>query len=241
MKQPLDPRAEIDERPVFAHRGDPAGEDGSRDDLLAELLGALLLFLFQERPARHDEVLAAVFPLEDPERVDAALVDRRFGRAGEVDLGDRAEAPCARDPDLEPALDRLFDAPLDGQARPERLLELPGRRGPARELPRQLQAAGGGQHDRLDPVADLDLDVPFGVLQVVDVDRRFALPADVHERDVGPDGDDPAGDRLPGLEGLRLERVLEQPGELVVPLGHGQALADAARPGSRDASSVPSS
>ena len=69
--------------------------------------------------------------------------------------------------------------------------------------------------DRLDAVAHRDLELAVGVLQLGDLDRRFALAADVDEGHLGPDRDDGALDGLPCLEALRLERRLEHRGEIV--------------------------
>ena len=81
---------------------------------------------------------------------------------------------------------------------------------------RELQAADGRDDDRLDDVADLYVDVSVRIRQLLDVDGRLALSADVDERDVRPDGHDGPLDRLALLVGDRLERLVEHPGEVLL-------------------------
>ena len=94
-------------------------------------------------------------------------------------------------------------------------------RGPARQLPGERQPARGRHHHRLNAVADGDLEIAVVVLQFGDLDRGFALAADVDERHLRADRDDRALDGLTLLEALRLERRLEHRGEIFVGLAHG--------------------
>ena len=59
VEQALDPRAEIDERAEFAHRGDAPVEHGAGHDRRPDLGSAQPLLLFEQGPPRHDQVLAA--------------------------------------------------------------------------------------------------------------------------------------------------------------------------------------
>jgi hypothetical protein len=79
---------------------------------------------------------------------------------------------------------------------------------------------------RLHAVADRHLDVSLVVFQFGELDRRLALAADVDERALGPDRDNRALDRLPGLEALRFDRGLEHRGKIVLRLAvaHGSLL-----------------
>ena len=106
----------------------------------------------------------------------------------------------------------------------ERVLELPVGRGPSRQLPGECQPSRGRHHHGLDAVADRDLDIAIGVLQLLDLDLGFTLAADVHERHFGADRDDRALDGLTPLEALRFEGRLEHRGEIFLGLAHGTLL-----------------
>ena len=56
----------------------------------------------------------------------------------------------------------------------------------------------------MNAVADGDLDIAIVILQLVDVDHRLALAADVDQRRFRADGDDGAFDGLALLDALRL-------------------------------------
>jgi hypothetical protein len=61
--------------------------------------------------------------------------------------------------------------------------------------------------------------------ELLDVDGRLALAADVDERHLRSDRDDRPFDRLPLVEPLRLQRGLEHPREIVVLIRHGALLS----------------
>jgi hypothetical protein len=131
-----------------------------------------------------------------------------------VDLRRRAERTLAGDAHLVPALHHAFDFALNRQARLEGVLELSRGRSASRQFPRERQPGAGRHHDRLDAVADRDLERPILVFQLVEFDRGLALAADVDERDLGANRDDGALDGLAILETLGLNRRLEQRGKV---------------------------
>ena len=190
-----------------------------------DLGGAGALFLFDERPPRDDEVLAAFLELDDPEFVDAAFVLGRVGATPGVDLRERAEGALARDAHFVSALHRALDLAFDGQTGLKRVLELPRRRGSERQRARERQPAHGRHHHRLDAVAGGDLEVALGVPQFANLDRGLALAADVHERHRRADGHDGALDRLTLLEALRLERRFEHRRKIFLGLAHNTLLS----------------
>ena len=98
----------------------------------------------------------------------------------------------------------------------ERVLELPVGRGSSRQLPGEGQPSRGRHHHGLNAVADRDLDVAVGVLQLLDLNLSFTLAADVHERHFRAERDDRALDGLTPLEALRFEGRLEHRGKIFV-------------------------
>src|SRR5690606_3207618 len=106
------------------------------------------------------QVAAALLVFGDAEGVDLAFVRGRVGPAHRVDLRERAERALARDTHLVAALHGLVDAAFDRQAAVIRVLELRPCRGAPGQLSRQRQPAAGRHDDRLEAVADGDLDVP---------------------------------------------------------------------------------
>ena len=223
VQQALHAAAQIDERAELAHRGDAPGHHRAGDDRSPDLGGARPLLLLEKRTPRDDEVLAAFLVLDDPECVDAPFVRRRVGPE-RVDLRDRAEGALARDAHLVAALHRLFDLSFHRKTGVERVFELPLGRGPSHQPPGERQPAHGRHHHRLNAVADGDLEIALGVLQFGDLDRRFALAADVDKRHLRADRDDRALDGLALLDALRLERSLEHRGEVFGGLAHGTLL-----------------
>ena len=151
---------------------------------------------------------------------------RRRLSADRVDLRERAERALTRNRDLEPALHRPLDFSFHRKTAVECILELPQRRRPSRQLPREGQPSHRGHHHRLNAVADRDLESAVGILQLRDLDRGFTLAADVDERHLRSDRDDGSLDGLPLLETLRFERRFEHRGEifLFLWLGHGTLL-----------------
>jgi len=145
-----------------------------------------LLLLFLQGAPRHDEVLAALPVLDDPERVDVPFVIRRGCIADDVDLGQRTEGALAGDAHFVSALHRPLDLAFHGEAGAERVFELPIGHGAARELPGKRQTSLGRDHHRLDAVADGDVEEALVVLQFADLDLRLALAADVDERHLRP-------------------------------------------------------
>ena len=145
-------------------------------------------------------VFAAVLVLDDAERVGLALMHRGIGGADDVDLRERTERALAGDAHLVAALHRPLDLAFHGEAGLEGVLELALRGGVAHALAREHDAAAGRDDHRLDAIADRDLDVAVGVLQLREVDLRLALAADVDERHLRAEGDDGALDGLAPLE-----------------------------------------
>ena len=133
-----------------------------------------------------------------------------------IDLRDRAKRSLATDAHVESALDRLLDPALDGNSHLVRFGQtLPGDRASG-QLVRQSQPTGGGHDDPLHDVADLDVEVTVVIDQLREVDRRLALAADVDERDILRQRDDPSFDHLPPLVDHRLERLVEHRGEVLL-------------------------
>ena len=215
--------SEVDERTELAHGCDPAGHDGAGDNRLPHLVCARALRLLEENTPRHHEVPAALLVFDDPELVDTPFVYRRV-RSQRIDLRERAERALAGDANFVSAFDGLFDLALDGKARLERVFELALCGGSPRQLSREFKAAGGRNHHRLHAFAHGDLDVAIRVFQFVEINRRFALPADVDERHLGTDGDDGALDGLAFLDAFGLNRRLEHGGEVFGRLAHGTFL-----------------
>jgi hypothetical protein len=106
----------------------------------------------------------------------------------------------------------------------EGVFELPIGRGSSREPPRERQPSRSRRHQSLNAVANCDLEMAVGVFQFLDVDRGFALAADIDERHFSADRDDRALERLALLDALRLERSLEHHCEIFGWLGHGTLL-----------------
>ena len=73
--------------------------------------------------------------------------------------------------------------------------------------------------------ADGDLEIALVVLQLVDLDRGFALAADVDKRHLRADRDDRAFDGLTPVDALRLVRSLEHRGKILLGFAHGTLLA----------------
>ena len=67
----------------------------------------------------------------------------------------------------------------------------------------------GGDNHGLNAVADSHFEPAVRVLQLGEIDLRLALPANVHERDLGSDRDDPSLDGLSSLEAPGLGGRLE--------------------------------
>ncbi len=224
VEQALDAGAQVDERPEVEHRGDAPGDDRAGHDRLADLGRPHLLFLLLQRAPRHDEVPATLLVLDDAEGIDVPLVVRRGGIPHDVDLGGGAEGALSGDAHLVTALHRPLDPSLDREPRMKGVFELPRARRAARELAREGQPAVCRHDHRVDPLADGDLEDAVLVLQLVELDDRLALAADVDERRVGADRDDRAFDGLPALETLGFDRRFEQGGEVFLGLGHGALL-----------------
>ena len=222
--RPCTPGPEVDEGAELAHGRDAPGQHRASDDRSPDLGGARPLILLEQRTPRDDEVLAAFLVLDDPERVDATNVLRRVRVPEDVDLGDRAEGALSGDAHLVSALHGAFDLAFHWQTGVERVFELPVGRRPARQPPGECQPSLGGHDHRLDAVADSNLEHALGVLQLVDLDQRLALAADVDEHLFAADRDDRALDGLPPLEALRLKRRLEQRGEIFFGIDHGVLL-----------------
>ena len=219
MQQALHAAAQIDKRAERAHRRDAAGHDGAGDDRSPCLCGAFPLGLLEQRAPRDDEVLAAFRVLDDPEFVDASEVRRRL-RSGGVDLRERAERALTRDPHFVTALDLPLDLPFDRETGAERALELPLGCGSPHQLAGKGQSTRRRHHRRLNAIAHRDLEIAVVVFQLGDLDRGFALAADVDERSLGPNRDDRALECLPRLEPLRLDGRLEHRRKVFLGLIH---------------------
>ena len=162
----------------------------------------------------------------------------RVGAADRVNLRERAEAARAANLDLVAALHFAFDLAFDRESRLVGALELLVGGRAARQAARQHDAAGGGDDQRLDGVADGDFKHPLVVLQFGNLDHRLALTADVHEGGLVAEADDGALDRLALFNPLRLERSLEHGGEIFFELAHG-ALSPVTRLAPRRAAHPP--
>ena len=219
MQEPLDPTTEVDERAVRHHRRDAAGQDRSGDHSLADLLGLLGLLLLQEDAPGDDQLLAVLLAFDDPERVALPDVDRRIGGEPGVDLRDRTEGTLPADPNLVAPLDGLLDTPLHREPGPEGLVQALPRDGSPGELVGELQPADRRDDDGLDPVPDLHLDIAVRIHQLLEVDGRLPLAADIDERDLASDRHDGPLDRLPLPVEFRRGRFPQHPGEILVILG----------------------
>ena len=144
--------------------------------------------------------------------------------AGEIDLRERTERALAGDADLVAALDRLHHLAFDGHPALKRVLELALRRGVADAFARQPDAAAGRDHHGADAIADRELDVAIGVLQLGDIKLRLAFAADVDERHFRPDPDDGALDRLSAIELARLDGRFEHRCEIFFLIAHCHSL-----------------
>ena len=154
-----------------------------------------------------------------------SFVFRRVRGPVDVDLRHRAEGALAGDPYFVPALHDTFDLALHREAGAEGVHELPVGHGPPCQLPGERQSRRGRYDNRLDAVADRDLQGAVVVFQLGEVDCGFALAADVHEGDVRPDRDNRAFDGLALLIVPRLARRLEHRGEIFfVWVAHGVLL-----------------
>ena len=147
-----------------------------------------------------------------------------------VDLRERAERALTGDAHLVAALYFRFDLAFDGQAAVERVFELPRVAAPRISLrdsvsPPTVDTTVAWMRS---PTATSSFAV--GILQFGEIDRRFALAADVDERDVLADADDPAFDRLTSVDPLRLQRRLEHRREILFLLAHVRLLSPPPRP-----------
>ena len=184
---------------------DAARQHRARDDRLADGRGIRLLFIFELFPPRDDDGLAAVFVLEDPERVGLAYVHRGVDSAGDVDLRERTEGTLARDAHLVASLDGALDLAFHGEPGLECVLQLTLRRGIAHALARQRDAATGRDDDGVNAIADGYLDVAVVVLELGKVDLRLALASDADESHVRTERDDGPFDFLAPLEPTRFD------------------------------------
>ena len=215
----MDSSSEVDEGAIREHRHDAAGQDGAGDGRAPDLLGSLAFLFPKERAPGDDQLLAVLLAFDDPERVALPDVDRRIGGEPGVDLRDRTESTLPADPDLVAPLDRLLDTSLHREPGPEGLVQALPRDGSPGELVGELQAADRRNDDGLDPVPDLHLNVAVRVRQLLDVDGRLPLPADIDEGHLASDRDDGPLDRLPLPVELRRGRLPQHPGEILVILG----------------------
>ncbi len=221
VQEALDSTAEVHERPVRHHRHDAAGQDRSGDDGPADRLGLLALLLLQEDAPGDDQLLAVLFAFDDPERVGLPYVDRRVGGETGVDLRDRTEGALPADSNFVTPLDRFLDTTLHRESGPERLIQALPRDGPPGELVGELQAADRRDDDGLDGVPDLHLDVALRICQLLEVDRRLALAADVDERDLVSERHDGPHDRFPLPVEFRRGCFLQHPCKILLFLGIG--------------------
>src|SRR5439155_4496850 len=168
-----------------------------------------------------DQLLAILFAFDDAERVALPYVDRWIGGEPRIDLRDRTEGTLPANPDLVAPLDGLLYTPLHREPGPEGLVQALPRDGSPGELVGELQPADRRDDDGLDPVPDLHLDLAVRIRQLLEVDGRLPLAADVDECDLPSDRHDGPLDRLPLPMEFRRERFLHHPGEIVLILGVG--------------------
>jgi len=117
-------------------------------------------------------------------------VRRGIRRPGDVDLRDGTERTLASDAHFETTLDLALDLAFHRKASLKRLFELPIACGSARKLAGECQTAGRRNDDRVNTVANRCFQRAVVVFELVEVDDRFALAADVDERDVVTKADD---------------------------------------------------
>ena len=86
---------------------------------------------------------------------------------------------------------------------------------PRRQPARQRDPARGSTPPCLDAIANRNLEGAVRVLELGHVDDGLALAADVDQRDLRADRDDRALDGLAPGQRLRLDRRLEQRGEIL--------------------------
>ena len=221
VQQALHAATQVDERAELAHGGDAPGHHRAGDDRSPDLGGARPLLLLEKRTPRDDEVPAAFLVLDDPEFVDAPFVRRRVRSGGcrsERSGRRRAGGRCAPRSRPSPPV-RPFLPPEDRCG--TRLRAAAAVAAPRASFRESVSPPTVDTTIGLNAVADGDLEIAVGVLQFVDVDRGFALAADVDERHLRADRDDRALDGLALLEALRFERSLEHRGEIFVGLAHG--------------------
>src|SRR5262249_21184761 len=138
-------------------------------------------------------------------------------------LRDRTEGALPTDAHFVPPFDLALDFAFHRQARLIGFHELPVYRRSARELTCERQAPGRRDDHGVDSVADSELECSIVVLQLAQIDDRFALATDVYERDVMTKADDRPFDGLASFEVLRLERSLEHRGKVIFTIGHRRA------------------
>src|SRR4029453_16180658 len=172
VQQALHTATEVDERAELTHRRDASGQDRAGDDRLPDVGSTCALLLLEKSTPRDDEIPAAVLVLDDTELVDAPFVRRRVRPDG-VDLRDRAEGAAPCDAHLIPTLHRSFDLAFHWETGVKCVFELPLRRGPSRQFPRERQPRHGRHDNGLNAVADGYLEIAPAVFQFADGDRRL--------------------------------------------------------------------
>ena len=189
--------AEIDEGAVIGDVLDDAVEDLAlleAGDQFGALLGAALL---EHGAARHDDVAARAVHLEDLERLRRAQQRADVAHRADIDLAARQERDGAAEIDREAALDPAEDRAGDPLVRLEILFELgPGLLAP-RLLARQRGLAVLVLHpleEDLDDVADIDLGRAAAGREFLERHAAFGFEADIDQRGVVLDRDDPALD-----------------------------------------------
>ena len=124
------------------------------------------------------------------------------------------KARCPKESNLEASFDGLFDPSFDRQPGLERFVQRFPRGRAAGQFVGELYPAGRGNDDGLDGVADLNFNACVWIDELLEVDGRLALAADVHERNVRSQLDDFSFDLLALAEELGLERLLQHPREI---------------------------
>ena len=211
--------AEIDEGAVIGDVLDDAVEDLAfleAGDQLGALLGAALL---EDGAARHDDVAARAVHLEDLEGLRRAQQRGDVAHRPDVDLAARQKGHGAVEVDGEAALDPAEDDAGHPLVRLEALFELgPGLLAP-RLLARQLGLAVLVLHpleEDLDGVADMDLGLGAAGGEFLQRHAAFRFEADIDQRGVVLDRDDPALDDGAFEAVGDAERFIEQRGEALL-------------------------
>src|SRR5690606_22283798 len=114
---------EIHDRAVLAERADDAVDVFSHDEPSAGLLRGFTATILEQRAPREDHVATALLELEDAELEPLSDIHVEVRHVADVHLRCGAEAACAADGHLEPALHGAGHLGFDGSSARERELQ----------------------------------------------------------------------------------------------------------------------